>query len=951
MYRKLSLILAVLTMSPPVSSQSVVVSAQQRSDVPATEKIVRFDAKFRDEPLSSVLQSISDKTGVDIRFSEQTLPRKLVTYHASNITVEQAIGAVLAGTGMRLDRIQNGGFKVVAQRQVVSVQGVVTGRVIDAKSGQRISGASVSADGNGKGTVTGDDGVYRLAGITAGTHVVSVRLVGYSRQSRMVVVGEGATVNADFRLEPSANVLNQVVVTGTVVQTELKAVPNAITVITAKQVEERGITRIDQLFRGDVPGLFSMNTGSGTFLDEVTMFSRGATALSSASAGLSNLSGNLVLTNPIKTYIDGVEMADSKYLSQIDPKSIERIEILTGPQASTIYGSNAINGVMQIFTKRGGASKPQMSLGISGGVAQNNSSSHLAPSYITDGRVSGTEGKWSYNLGSSWNYVGSWTPSMLTQRLNSSGGSRIDLGKLTADVNARHGLTKNRQSADNRQGLTDLRASGEWSASIASILTTIQSLEGQTVGFSLDLRPYSWWSHEVVLGTDASTTETLKTTPGFGFGGADTSLSINSTTTSRTSERYITTIQLPVFSLSSLNLTVGGDHWRTKGSSVSSNGSSLTGTLGNPSITRIKPSKNAGAFAQGQFSLKDALFFTYGVRADWNPNIGDKARVLPGKYGLSYTHDIETSSGIVSTKLRGSYGRSIRPPNTGQKVAVVTTNSTLLSLFGPIEVQLANPDLGPEHQQGSEGGIELYFGSTASFVVTRYNQTVDNLISLVGSSSASSGPGLDSMRSLLPSNAGQCSSSFRDAEGHCYRYQMRFLNVGSIRNQGWELQSSINIGPFTTRATYSWTKSRVLGVTPAYRAFLTGTEFEPGRSFDYMPEHTWALNITYAHSASSLALFVNGIGARYIQNDALSLIAGSNNRISSNRPRIELPSTIYRPIGSGYATADLNLAHKFSSLVDATFQINNITNYYQNDFSAAYSTIGRQSQTGLRIHW
>src|SRR5687767_9998868 len=125
----------------------------------------------------------------------------------------------------------------------------------------------------------------------------------------------------DITLDVSANALEQVVVTGTVVATELKAVPSAITVVTAKQIEERGITRIDQLFRGDVPGLFAQNLGGAALLDEVSMYSRGASALSTSSAGVSGYTGN---SNTIKTYIDGVELANSNYLSQIDPRSIER---------------------------------------------------------------------------------------------------------------------------------------------------------------------------------------------------------------------------------------------------------------------------------------------------------------------------------------------------------------------------------------------------------------------------------------------------------------------------------------------------------------------------------------------------------------------------------------------------------------------------------------------------
>jgi outer membrane receptor protein involved in Fe transport len=59
-----------------------------------------------------------------------------------------------------------------------------------------------------------------------------------------------------------------------------------------------------------------------------------------------------------------------------------------------------------------------------------------------------------------------------------------------------------------------------------------------------------------------------------------------------------------------------------------------------------------------------------------------------------------------------------------------------------------------------------------------------------------------------------------DADGRCFRYQSQYLNIGAIRNQGWELQGSVNTGPLTTRGTYSWSKSRIIGIIPKYRTLL-----------------------------------------------------------------------------------------------------------------------------------
>jgi outer membrane receptor protein involved in Fe transport len=324
------------------------------------------------------------------------------------------------------------------------------------------------------------------------------------------------------------------------------------------------------------------------------------------------------------------------------------------------------------------------------------------------------------------------------------------------------------------------------------------------------------------------------------------------------------------------------------------------------------------------------------MRAEWNPNYGDQARVLPGRYGLSYTHDV----GPVSAKLRASYGRSTRPPDNGLKLAVRQTDRSAVAQFGSYDHQLANPELEPEYQQGGEGGVELYFGQTGSLIVTRYNQTVDNLILGVSY--------VDSVRGLLPGNKyGECSSSFVDAEGYCYKQQQQNLNVGSIRNQGWELQGSLNTGPFATHGTYSWTKSRILGITPRYRSLLMNIAFEPGRPMDLAPEHSWAVNTTYTRRLSMVSLSVNGTGMLFKQRDDLALLADENLRFPNYQPRMGLPSG-YRSVGDGYATADLNAMHQLTRSISLVLQVQNLTDYYANDYDARFSAIGRQSRLGFR---
>lgn len=922
----------------PIFAQSAVQIAAQGATVGGTETAIT--TRYVDTPLAEALKDVAVRAGVKVNFSQGKLPAGArVTATLERVTIDEAFARLLRGTTLHAVRV-SGKEWVVTPGSVrkVAGQGVINGKVIDAKSGRGISGASVSIGGGSPGTVTDANGSYRLVDVPAGTQVVSVRYVGYAKQARSITVGEEATVTVDFKLEPSANVLDQVVVTGTVVATELKAVPNAITVITARQIEERGITRIDQLFRGDIPGLFTLNSGSsgitgavGNPLDQVTLFSRGATSFDTPTTGAP-------ATSMLKTYLDGVELASPSYISQIDPKSIERIEILTGPQASTIYGSNAINGVIQIFTKRSSSPVPQVNLRLLSGLVQSQFSSALTPQHDYSGQINGTEGRVSYNAGGSWNYIGAWTPSKQTARTTGFGGTRIQFDKFTGDFSGRLGITRNNRFGGIAQGIINNQQNGltPYTPTVALSAPETSRLSAHTWGVTIGYTPVSWWSNEVTSGTDVSNIETLRTRAGFISAPFDSTLNVSRSSIGRNSARYSTTVKIPLSSMLQGILTSGTEGWNTIANSLNTASMSLTGTLvsppdnGTPTLLRI-PDHNRGAFVQGQLGFRDALFLTYGLRAEWNPNYGDEAQPnLAPRYGIAYTHDV----GVVSVKVRGSYGRSTRPPLADDKKAVLTS-SFVASLYGPFNMRAESPELEPVFQQGGEGGIELYLGKRGSLVVTRYNQTVDNLIA---------NPKVDSVRSLLPNPLIAVS---KDVDGYGYQYVTQNLNIGSIRNQGWELQGSINTGPFTTTGTYSWTKSRIIGITPKYRSVLTGTQYRVGAPFMYLPEHTWAIVTRYANLGTIVSLNVNGVGFLYRVGDDIGIISSA--RLDQIKPRVSFPPITRTKVGEGYAMADLNATRKFTARFEGLLQIQNLANFYQNDYSSGYAVLGRQSKVGINI--
>jgi outer membrane receptor protein involved in Fe transport len=960
LHRMVSMAVVAVALVPAltVAQGSILADSRPTRVAPAEEMGRAVTVQLERVSLPQALRAVAASAGVQVYYRTELVndATKLVTLHASKRSLGVVLEQVLAGTRLRAMVSTPGviAIKLVPDERS-SAKGTVTVRVTDASTKREIRGATVLLDDVARGT-TNEDGRFQIPNVLAGNHVVAIRLLGYARQSRRIEVADDRTMTADFSLQMSTNTLDQVVVTGTVIPTERKAIPNAMTVITAKQIEERGITRIDQLFHGDVPGVFALNKGSNAPLDEVTMFSRGATAISYASKGVDETTG--YITNTIKTYVDGIEMVDSRYLSQIDPKNIERIEILTGPQASTIYGSNAINGVMQIFTKRGTSPRPQLTLHLLSGLVENNFSGAKTPQHDYSAQSNGVQGSLSYNIGGTWNYTGPWTPAKQTARTSVFGGGRIALpavlGQTTADVTFRRDHTQNQQNGNASQATTAYLETGRYdvlSPSGRSIPGTTQ-LTGQTFGLTLGFAPLSWWSYELMTGKDVSNLDYRTTGRGYQYLD-DTTLAFQRYDTDRRSLRAVTTARIPATSFSHVTVTVGADAWQSSGASLSAYAQSLKAFV--PSATYLSRSSdhNAGGFLQTQLEIHERIFLTYGVRVERNPAIGDRAQVAPGRYGIAYTQDF----GPVSTKLRASYGRSIRPPRPIFKSGTMSTDSGVAGMYGDIYYQLPNPELVPEYQQGGEGGLELYWGTRGSLVVTRYNQTVDGLISLVSIA--------DSVRSLSPNPLYYgytcaeimvysipyiCSS--QDADGYGYATQSEYLNIGSIRNQGWELQGSLNIGPFTTRGTYSWTKSRTIGITPKYRYLFPAQnypQYQPGAMFQYLPEHTWATGVTYANAATRVGITMTGTGQLMSQRSDFSLRNLTGNlRLQSNRFRVS-GSSGYVNLNPRYALTDLNASHRISSRVESILQVHNLMNRYANDFSRQYAAMGRQSSVGMRI--
>lgn len=241
--------------------------------------------------------------------------------------------------------------------QAQGATAIIEGKVSDAASSRGLEAVSVFIQDTRLGGVTNAQGTYRIAGIpvTGGSRTVQVRVraLGYTPGAKAVTLTAGQTVKVDFALNTSAIQLNQVVVTGSGQKTETKRLGNTVAVIAPPA--NAPINDISNLLTAREPGLVG-NLGGGLAGQGAQIRIRGNSSLSQSN-------------EPI-IFIDGVRMNNGASgggggggamtrLDDIDPNTIERVEVLKGAAAATLYGTEASNGVIQIFTKVGSQGAPR----------------------------------------------------------------------------------------------------------------------------------------------------------------------------------------------------------------------------------------------------------------------------------------------------------------------------------------------------------------------------------------------------------------------------------------------------------------------------------------------------------------------------------------------------------------------------------------------------------------
>jgi len=238
-----------------------------------------------------------------------------------------------------------------AFRDLAAQSAVITGKVTG-KAGESLGGATVSVAEVGAAIATTTAGVYTLTippEQTKGqTATLRARSVGYKPETRQITLRPG-TQTFDFQLQFDVMQLEEVVVTGTAAATERKNLTISAASVDASQLKEApAVTALGSL-EGKVAGVRLIDA-NGSPGGEPTVRLRAATSLATPSACSSQPCPATESSGPL-IIVDGT--INRHGLADINSQDIDHVEIVKGAAASSLYGSDAANGVIQVFTRRG----------------------------------------------------------------------------------------------------------------------------------------------------------------------------------------------------------------------------------------------------------------------------------------------------------------------------------------------------------------------------------------------------------------------------------------------------------------------------------------------------------------------------------------------------------------------------------------------------------------------
>ncbi|MFT2011287.1 TonB-dependent receptor domain-containing protein [Pontibacter sp. 13R65] len=720
---------------------------------------------------------------------------------------------------------------------VLLAQSPITGNVKDRRTGESLPGVSIAIKGTTTGTATAADGSFTLRFPQNKTEVtLIVRFLGYTGQE-LPITQDATSKPLLIALEEDRLRLDEVVVTGQGMNISKRRLSTDVVSIGEKELKDVPASRIDQLLQAKLPNAQIKLTGGQAGASSIVR-SRGVTSAFNNSTPIIYVDGVRMDNLNTRAAIGGgsSQGAAISAMADIPMDNIERIEFINGGAATTLYGSDAANGVIQIITKKGGSEKTELTLDTQMGVETSTNDylffDRTKELLFQNGfyqkhniGLSGGQGGFGYS------FSGGYTKSTGVQISDNNSNERIDLrtgfraglgDKLTYESSfsfINNSYKRNRNG--NQGGYTAL-----WFAeSGASAITGPQfnpDINAQSPEEFEQMKSYVAEAERLqnnkISVNRFQTSQTFRYNPLENLvfkatGGVD--YRVQNDKVVQTNQYLSHTGGKPVdnqgsivnydrrfFGLTlelngqhefkvnqfSFVTTVGGQLFRNEDQQVAYRGENIrdgaltiSGAAVRTSDEFILDVVNYGIYVQENIGFKDKVFLDLGVRGDGNSAFGKNigTQYYP-KIGFSYIPSAEPyfdniASIVSSAKVRGNYGIAGNFPTpfaNDRTIAFTGFLGEQSASFG----QPGNKDLKPERVATFETGIDLGF--------------VGNRIILSGGYYYSTTS--DALFMVPPAPSTGESNQLR--------------NIGEIRNKGFEFKATvipIETSDFTLSATAS----------------------------------------------------------------------------------------------------------------------------------------------------
>ena len=661
----------------------------------------------------------------------------------------------------------------------------VTGTVRDQATGNGINAAQVFIEGLDIGSLSQADGQYLIINVPAGSQTVTVQSIGYRSESVVVNVPADGSVVQNFFLASQALQLDEVVVTGTAAASRVREIGNSVAVLDAAVAEVQPLQNVSDLLRGRLAGVV-IQQGSGDAGGASTIKIRGSSTMREVNDG------------PL-VYIDGVRVSnrmesgsrDVSRIDDLDPAMIESIEVIKGPAAATLYGTEAANGVINIKTKMGAVGDAQWNFTFRQGAQWFRDPAGRTPTNYGVSNISGqleeinmfrdypAEQDLMFDTGHT-QYYG----------IDLSGGSDLFQYFVAGSASSDRGVTEDSWakkyngrvnvqaqpsedltlSANAGVALTRIRLGGDqpYEEAIRATPTTLgtprrgyrrytpeamyernnyyNNANRMTAGLTASHTPFDWLTHRFTFGLDVTDQLEDQLQPFLTPESAQfwsTNAAAGGRFANREAVVYTTwdyaasgTRDLTADILSTTS--VGFQVYTRTIEDVSADGnrfpalglSSVNATAERFGFDGFVENNTVGVYLQQQFGWQDRLFITGAVRADDNSAFGeDFDLIVYPKVSGSWVVADGGSGFANSFRLRAAYGESGQQPDA---FAALRTFATRASPAGSATVRPNDPgnsELGPERGVEIEAGFDAsFFNDRVTIDFTYYDQRTKDAI-------------------------------------------------------------------------------------------------------------------------------------------------------------------------------------------------------------------------------